>query len=292
VPWNSITDCSGAGALASWRHVGLHYHVLKTIVLAAPATSHFAQISYARRVFGQFDAPDMNERSALAELLLAIGDTRPSLRGAIARLALDCTVDYIERQRSAYAVAPALIVAGEYLATAPLEWAVPLYCRYILPLFGAVHYDTFHGQMARIVEFFHHAVPEVAAPVTIQALLLRFPNGCVKKSVEFLRLLSSAFQSCPIALPELWMMRALSLLARCLDSGHIKVAVAAAEIWGLHEIESVLRAKAREVLTLVYPLLLRAQKSWTPSIVDAIGEVFMALHRASPVALREFAKAK
>jgi hypothetical protein len=291
VPWDSPgVDEESANADPSWLHLSLHYQILIAMALSPEFASHFGDPAYVRRLVGQFESPDPNERSSLASLVIAIANTRSQLRGAIQTAIFNCLVDYLDRQRSPYAVAPALTVASSFFFNADISDSVPRYYTYILPLLGGLHFELYRTPLCQIVEFFLNIGSQVITGQTIAALVLKFSVASARKRVDFLRLLSHAVQSSVIQ-PDLVLERLFPLLAECAAISNPKVALAAAEVWEHIDLYFSVREKLRESFPLVYPLLIRAQReSWAPEISTAIAQIIQVFQHVDPAMVRDFSR--
>jgi hypothetical protein len=262
----------------------LHYQILLALINGVPGHPHFGSNNYIRRLIERFRSPDANERSALAQLVLAIRSARPSAGAAILQMVLVCLSDYLEGLLSPYVVAPALEVVQRYSEEKP---DAVLYLRHILPLLGSLHYISFHEAMQQIVRYFVFKLPQTAAP-TMKAIIAKFPLTHSAKAVEFLRLLTAVLPRVPERVLHAEVKTIFMLYTRCFGLEQVKVAQAACSVFDTLELEKLLSGHARTLYSAIYPVLLQASKdSWSPNIVTCVDDVFKTLGRLNTTAFQE-----
>jgi hypothetical protein len=268
----------------SWPHLSLNYQIMNAIILAFPEYPRFGGMPYIQSLIERFRCPDLNERSSLAYLLVAIQNSRPTLRAQILKLALDATIGYLDGQKSPFVVAPALTIVSQNFSDKPPTpedpGDLPLYFRYILPLFGGLHYVGYQTQMSQIVDLMLKSVPLQTATPTMKAIMLRFPLTRSSKTIEFLRLLTIVLGKVPQRDIRAHMKPIFLLFARCAAMGQVKVTAAACPVWNKIELEPLIMDNAKFIFGLVYPILTAAQRdAWSQDISLKIEDVFRIFAR-------------
>jgi hypothetical protein len=79
-PWMLRSDDMILITEPAWPHYWLDYQIMNAIAAAFPEYPHFSEASYLQSLFDKFCCSDLNERTAVANLLIAIQTARPPLR--------------------------------------------------------------------------------------------------------------------------------------------------------------------------------------------------------------------
>jgi hypothetical protein len=282
---------------SAWPHYSLNYQILTAIVAGRPGDVYFSDLKYIKKLVWRFTSPDPVEGAALANLVNVIRKGASSLTPAILLLVLRTCIEYLEGCKPPYVVGPSLIVAHSIFSEDPPTRDNPvnsdLYCRYILPLFGALHYASYQSHIATIVELFVKCSPAVNATPTMKAIIKHFPVTRSAKSIEFLRLLTTVLARVPTADVHANMRSIFLLFANCLTLGHIKVASAACPVWNRIELEPFIMDNARAIYPIVFPIMQQGQReAWSNDIVSFIEEIFRILNRIDSLVFQELCRQK
>lgn len=284
-----MTECA-------WPHVTLCYQILTAIIEKIPDHKHFNE-AYVKKLLGRFVSCDATERNTLANVVILLKDKRPEFKSLIFKKCCNIVVDYLDKEKPPYHVAPALTVMQSVFKEKPPTDQEPTYFEeyklYVLPALGAPHYTSFHQQMKEILELFVKGAPSVAALVTVKALMAHFPKTRSIKTVNFLHLLTMALTKITRRDFKDLMKPVFLLFADCSASCQVKVSEASVHLWNKIELEPMIMDNARYIFPLVYGILSQASKEiWSQDIVNAIDEIFQDMNRIDSFVFQELCRSK
>jgi hypothetical protein len=291
------SDDMVAISVAAWPHFSLNFQILNALIAAFPDDARWATPAYARAIMDRFHTPDVNERLALAALLISVCTAQPAMTDQVLITALNLTAGYLENHKSPNVVAPALTIALQAFTdktpTAENLTLLPLYFQYILPLLGGLHYLSYHTQMSQIIDLIVKAVPVQSATPTMKAILGRFPLTRSAKAIEFLRLLTFVLTKVSTRDIKAHLRPIFLLFARCLGMGQVKLASAACPMWNRIELEPIIMDNAKVVFSLVYPILTTALKeTWSSDISQKVDEILRVLNRIDSAVFQDLCRGK
>jgi hypothetical protein len=282
----------------SWPHLSKHFEILLALVKAAgkDGGDHFS-IDYVKKLTFRFYSPDMNERTYLAEIIIAIRTMHPEYHKDIRKFCLNVLTNYLDGVISPHAVLPAMLVLANFVTVKPPtesdKGSLTIYEKYILPMFAAPHYCAFGSQMARIVEIFLRSVPNVTAVKTMKAIVKHFPYTKPQKAVQILPLLTKSLQKMKTSELKEHMLGLFLLYAKCLATPCIKVSEASVSVWNKIELEPLIMDNAKTIYQVIYPILSQAMKEcWTNDIGQLIDSVFQVLNRIDSFVFQDLCRQK
>ena len=278
----------------AWAHVTICYQILQAIMEKMPDHRHFSR-EYVLSLISRFFSSDATERQILASIIVAFKDKRPELKDAIFKRCCYMVVDYMDKQKTPHHMAPALTVMLSVFKEKPPTDQEPThfddYRLYVLPALGAPHYTSFHQQMKEIIELFVKGAPNVAALVTVKALMTHFPKTRSLKTVNFLHLLTTSLTKITRRDFKELMKPVFLLFADCSASCQVKVSEASVHLWNKIELEPLIMDNARFIFPLVYGILSQASKEiWSQDIINAIDEIFQDMNRIDSFVFQELCR--
>ncbi|OHS92850.1 hypothetical protein TRFO_12206 [Tritrichomonas foetus] len=241
----------------------------------------------------QFAKFDLNERTTVSNIILDIYDSNPSLQNDIMKRVCNILTTYLDKGTGPYVLNPCItFLSNVFKKSADLSKYEPIYNTIILPLLGAVHFQTCSELMVGIVEQFVKAFPNLAMP-TISELVRHFPITKSVKTIAFLKMLTTSMTKINTRDFRKNMKQLFNLFVQCTTGPQIKVSDASLGIWHKIELEPLIMDNAKIIFPFVYPILSKGMReNWSSDIINNIDDVFQTMNRIDSFIFQELCRQK
>jgi hypothetical protein len=243
-----------------WAHTSFAYEILRALV-SRPLKVSFG-IDFVKRLIGRLEVPDPNERVALGQVIVTMCEVSPELCDPTLRLMLAETHRYLDDLGSPLRIRPVLTVVLHCLRTIRPVASGSIYMQYLLPLTLLPAYHIYRQEFLLIAQWTMAELPGTVR-ATVHTVLRRFSITHPKNAAAQMELLTSAVVK--LNRPQLKKIchRLIMLTVDCMSGCSLRLTQAAHELWITDVVQRLLVDRARVIVPLAVPALLKASRdSW------------------------------
>lgn len=277
----------------SLAHLTIVYELLSEFVLKMPKQFN---TEFVTKIIGRFVVPDANERTILADLVIKVFNEIPEHNILIVGKCKMNLLDYLDGNTLPYVLQPSLAVLLNMFNKNTKNLEVPeiqdIYYNYVLPVLGALHYQSCAPTMFSIIELFvKNSQPSVIP--TMKALFTHFPRTRSSKTISFLQALTLTLTKITVKDFKHNMKKIFHLYIKCATCPQIKVSSASFGIWTKIELEPMIMDNAKIIFPMIYPTLSKASReSWSSDIKSTVDDIMQVMNRIDGFIFQELCRQK
>jgi hypothetical protein len=249
----------------AWSHLSVIYEILNLFFAARPADPRIT-LQFDRKLLRMFSVPDLNERTQLADFMVKYCAQYPDREKGVWSQMAYILNRYRQRDSDPYTVTPVLQFYASRFKEPKCdhEFRKVIFEGTIIPLISTQHLLSFTAKLKEVVLSMCGRTMAILTQF-IKAAILRWPEGCPAKQVEFIVWLNDLTENVSEKEFPHIMKPLFELYARLTVSPFAKVAETSFKIWSNVKILPRIMDNTKVIFSILHPAIIRTMtEHWRP----------------------------